>query len=262
MNRLGTFGLGVWAALALAFLYVPVAALILFSFNDNQLMVLPLKGFTLGWYEAALRNELLLRSVRNSIVVGAASTAIALVIGTAAALALDRIAFPGKALFRFVILMPISLPGVITGVSILNMFSMLGVGLSLLTVIIGHTAMLLALVVTQVFARLQRLDRSIEDAAGDLGASPWETFLRVTLPNIRTALIGSGLLSFIVSFDEVAVTFFLTGRENTLPMYIYSSLRQGPSPELNAICTVIFAGTVVLIGTSVIFLRTGKETAT
>ena len=158
--------------------------------------------------------------------------------------------------------MPISLPGVITGVSILNMFSMMGVGLSLVTVILGHTAMLLALVVTQVFARLQRLDRSMEDAAGDLGASPWETFKRVTLPNIRTALIGSGLLSFIVSFDEVAVTFFLTGRENTLPMYIYSSLRQGPSPELNAICTVIFAGTVILIGISVIFLRTGKGATT
>ena len=262
MNRIGSIALGTWASLALMFLYLPVVVLILFSFNDNQLMVLPLKGFTLGWYEAALGNERLLRSAGNSIIVAVVATAIALVVGTAASLALDRIAFPGKALFRFVILMPISLPGVITGVSILNMFSMMGVGLSLVTVILGHTAMLLALVVTQVFARLQRLDRSMEDAAGDLGASPWETFKRVTLPNIRTALIGSGLLSFIVSFDEVAVTFFLTGRENTLPMYIYSSLRQGPSPELNAICTVIFAGTVILIGISVIFLRTGKGATT
>jgi spermidine/putrescine transport system permease protein len=118
--------------------------------------------------------------------------------------------------------------------------------------------MLLAIVVTQVFARLQRMDRSIEEAAADLGASPWQTFSRVTLPNIRSALIGSGLLSFTVSFDDVPITFFLTGRENTLPMYIYSAMRRGPSPEFNAVSTMIFIGSLALIIFSIILLTRDK----
>lgn len=258
MRRLSDVSLGAFVVLALIFLYVPVAVLILFSFNDSRLMTLPLSGFTWDWYTSVFANEAMMRSLRNSLYVAGVATVISLVIGTMAAFALDRIAFPGKTAFRRIILLPISLPGIIIGISILNMSSLVGLRLSLTTVILGHTAMLLAIVVTQVFARLQRMDRSIEEAAADLGASPWQTFVRVTLPNIRSALIGSGLLAFTVSFDDVPITFFLTGRENTLPMYIYSAMRRGPSPEFNAVSTMIFIGSLALVILSIILLSRDK----
>jgi spermidine/putrescine transport system permease protein len=259
MKSLSDISLAGFAVLALLFLYLPVAVLILFSFNDSKLMTLPLSGFTLDWYKAVFDNEAMMRALRNSLFVASISTGISVVVGTMAAFALDRIDFYGKTMFRRVILLPISLPGIIIGISILNMSSVVGLRLSLTTVILGHTAMLLAIVVTQVFARLQRLDRSIEEAAADLGASPWQTFTRVTLPNIRSALIGSSLLSFTVSFDDVPITFFLTGRENTLPMYIYSALRRGPSPEFNAVSTLILIGSLGLIIFSIILLSRDQE---
>ena len=259
MKSLSDISLAGFAVLALLFLYLPVAVLILFSFNDSKLMTLPLSGFTLDWYKAVFANEAMMRALRNSLFVASISTGISVVVGTMAAFALDRIDFYGKTMFRRVILLPISLPGIIIGISILNMSSVVGLRLSLTTVILGHTAMLLAIVVTQVFARLQRLDRSIEEAAADLGASPWQTFTRVTLPNIRSALIGSSLLSFTVSFDDVPITFFLTGRENTLPMYIYSALRRGPSPEFNAVSTLILIGSLGLIIFSIILLSRDQE---
>lgn len=258
MRRLSDLSFGGFVVLALFFLYAPVAVLVLFSFNDSRLMTLPLSGFTWDWYKAVFVNEAMMRALRNSLYVASVATAISLVIGTMAAFALDRIRFPGKTMFRRIILLPISLPGIIIGISILNMSSAVGLHLSLTTVILGHTAMLLAIVVTQVFARLQRMDRNIEEAAADLGASPWQTFTRVTLPNIRSALIGSGLLSFTVSFDDVPITFFLTGRENTLPMYIYSAMRRGPSPEFNAVSTMIFIGSLALIVFSIILLTYDK----
>ena len=258
MRRLSDLSLGGFVALALFFLYAPVVVLILFSFNDSRLMTLALSGFTWDWYKAVFANEAMMRALRNSLFVASVATAISLAIGTMAAFALDRIRFPGKTMFRRIILLPISLPGIIIGISILNMSSAVGLHLSLTTVILGHTAMLLAIVVTQVFARLQRMDRNIEEAAADLGASPWQTSTRVTLPNIRSALIGSGLLSFTVSFDDVPITFFLTGRENTLPMYIYSAMRRGPSPEFNAVSTMIFVGSLALIIFSIILLTRDK----
>jgi spermidine/putrescine transport system permease protein len=129
----------------------------------------------------------------------------------------------------------------------------------LFTVILGHGTALTAVVITQVFARLQRFNRNVEEASSDLGAKPWQTFLFVTLPNIRSAIIGSALLSFTLSFDEIPVTFFLTGRENTLPMYIYSTIRRGITPEINAIGTLIVVGSLVLIVLSVYLLMKEDE---
>ena len=141
----------------------------------------------------------------------------------------------------------------------LNMFRAMGLDLSLFTVILGHGTALTAVVITQVFARLQRFNRNVEEASSDLGAKPWQTFLFVTLPNIRSAIIGSALLSFTLSFDEIPVTFFLTGRENTLPMYIYSTIRRGITPEINAIGTLIVVGSLVLILLSVYLLMKEDE---
>jgi spermidine/putrescine transport system permease protein len=157
------------------------------------------------------------------------------------------------------VLLPLVLPGIITGIAMLNLFKIMGFRLSLETVIIGHATALLSVVVTQVFARLQRLNRNLEEAAADLGAKPWETFLYIVLPNIRSAIIGSALLSFTLSFDEIPVTFFLTGRDNTLPMYIWSTMRRGITPEINAVGTLIVAASLVLIALSVWMLRSNER---
>jgi spermidine/putrescine transport system permease protein len=266
-RRWRRFGLGdlsghalmVAAACGLIFLYTPILVLIVFSFNDNPVTTLPLRGFTLIWYERALTNEDMLAAIFNSFYVGFFALVLCLLIGVPSAFALDRFDFPGKALFRRFALLPITLPGLITGIAMLNMFRAMGLDLSLFTVILGHGTALSAVVITQVFARLQRFNRNVEEASSDLGAKPWQTFLFVTLPNIRSAIIGSALLSFTLSFDEIPVTFFLTGRENTLPMYIYSTIRRGITPEINAIGTLIVVGSLVLIVLSVYLLMKEDE---
>lgn len=254
-ERLGDSALGIVAAGAMVFLYLPIAVLIVFSFNDNRSLTLPLRGFTLKWYEAFLNNADMLTAIKNSLYVASLATCITVIVGTMAAFALDRIEFPGKTLFRRLILLPLALPGIITGISMLNLFRVMGFNLSLETVILGHATALIAIVVTQVYARLQRFNRRLEEASSDLGARPWQTFFLVTLPNIRSAVMGSALLSFTLSFDEIPVTFFLTGRDNTLPMYIYSTLRRGITPEINAVGTIIVVLSLGLIVLSVYLLR-------
>ncbi len=243
----------------LAFLYAPIAVLIMFSFNDNRILSLPWRGFTWKWYEALFVNTDLQAAIWNSVYVGLFATFITILIGVPAAFALDRYEFPGKTVFRRFVLLPIALPGVITGVSMLNMFSTLGINLSLETVIMGHATALVSVVATQVFARLQRVNRSMEEASADLGAKPWQTFWYVTLPNIRSAIIGSALLSFTLSFDEIPVTFFLIGRDNTLPMYIWSTMRRGITPEINAVGTLIIIASLGLIVLSVYLLRDDQK---
>jgi spermidine/putrescine transport system permease protein len=239
----------------LAFLFAPFLVLIVFSFNDNAATVLPLRGFTLGWYEKAFANAEMMSAVLNSFYVGISAVVLCLLVGVPAAVALDRRAFPGKALFRRFALLPMTLPGIITGIALLNMFRAIGLDLSLLTVILGHGTALTAVVITLVFARLQRLNRTLEEVSGDLGARPWQTFLFVTLPNIRRTIIGASLLSFTLSFDEIPVTFFLIGRDDTLPMYIYSAIRRGVTPEVNAIGALVLVGSLIVILTAVYLLN-------
>lgn len=249
---------GLWngvATVVLAFLYTPILVLIAFSFNSSRSLSWPMSGFTLAWYRKLAANEQLITAVQNSLYVAVSATLLTLVIGVPAALALDRLDFPGKGIFRKLVLLPIALPGIITGISMLIMFRLIGFGLSLETVIIGHATALLAVVVTQVFARLQRLPKSLEEASADLGASGWQTFFLVTLPNIKTAVLGAGILSFTLSFDEIPVTFFLTGRDNTLPMYIWSTMRRGLTPEINAVGALIVAASIILILFSVLMQR-------
>lgn len=244
-----------FVALLMAFLYIPIWVLIAFSFNDSRSLTWPLSGFTLDWYRKLAQNEPLQAAIANSFYVAILATVLTLLVGVPAALALHRFDFPGKTLFRRLILLPITLPGIVTGISMLNMFKMAGFPLSLETVVLGHATALVGVVVTQVYARLQRLPKSLEEAAYDLGATPLRSFLDVTLPNIRSAILGAGLLSFVLSFDEIPVTFFLTGRDNTLPMYIYSTMRRGVTPEINAVGTLIVLLSLVLIILSVLVTR-------
>lgn len=257
--RIGTMSFTVVIVAILAFLYIPIAILVIYSFNDSSSLTWPLSGFTLAWYEKLFANRDLLRAIGNSFYVATFATILTLVIGVPAAFAMDRLDFIGKRLFRRLVLLPLVLPGIITGISMLNLFKLMGFGLSLETVIIGHATALISIVVTQVYARLQRLNRRLEEAAADLGARPWETMLFVVLPNIKSALIGSALLSFTLSFDEIPVTFFLTGRDNTLPMYIWSTMRRGITPEINAVGTFIVLASLVMIVVSVILLRDQRD---
>ncbi|MCP4385803.1 MAG: ABC transporter permease [Hyphomicrobiales bacterium] len=256
INRWGADGaFTTFVCLLMAFLYLPIAILIIFSFNDSRTLAWPLTGFTWDWYQKLFSNDALIEAVGNSFYVATFSTMLTLLVGIPAAMALDKFNFPGKTLFRRLLLLPIALPGIVTGISMLNMFRIFGFNLSLETVILGHATALLAVVVTQIFARLQRLPKSLGEASSDLGANAFQTFWFVILPNIRTAIIASGLLSFVLSFDEIPVTFFLTGRDNTLPMFIYSTMRRGVTPEINAVGTLIVCASVVLIITSVVIMR-------
>jgi len=173
--------------------------------------------------------------------------AIALALGIPAALALDRAVFPGKALFRRLVLLPLILPGIITGLSLLMLFREIGTRLSLTTIILGHGTALISVATTEVFAGLQKLDRGQEEASLDLGANYWQTFWRVTMPNLRLPVVGAALLIFTLSMDEIAVSFFLIGRDNTLPLEIWGRLRRGITPEINAISTLIFAFSLLAI---------------
>jgi spermidine/putrescine transport system permease protein len=239
--------LPVHAAAVYAFLYLPIVTLIVYSFNGAGVGGFPPRDLTVRWYRILLQDDAIWVSVQNSLIVAVAAVGIALGFGIPAALALDRADFPGKAVFRRLVLLPLILPGIITGLSILMLVNVAQVKLSLATIILGHGTALISVATTEVFAGLQKLDRAQEEASLDLGASYWQTFWRVTLPNLKLPMIGAALLIFTLSMDEIAVSFFLIGRDNTLPLEIWGRLRRGITPEINAISTVLFVFSLLAI---------------
>jgi spermidine/putrescine transport system permease protein len=233
--------------LVFAFLYLPIVVLIIYSFNGQGVGGFPPRNLTFGWYRTLFQDGAIWDSVLNSLQVAFAAMAISLMFGIPAALALDRAEFPGKALFRRLVLLPLILPGIITGLSLLMLFNLGNVKLSLLTITLGHGTALISVATTEVFAGLQKLDRAQEEASLDLGANYWQTFWRVTVPNLKLPIIGAALLIFTLSMDEIAVSFFLIGRDNTLPLEIWGRLRRGITPEINAISTIIFVFSLITI---------------
>jgi spermidine/putrescine transport system permease protein len=249
---LPTLFIGAAAAFVLAFIYLPMVVVVIYSFNPESVNVFPMKGFSLRWYRIMAENETLISALKISLSVAIGGTVIGLLLGIPGALALARYEFPGKRILERIVLLPLTLPGIVTGVAMLSFFPLMGVPVSLYAVLIGHGTFLIAITLTQVFARLKRIDPSLEEASADLGAPPITTFFRVVLPNIRTAIIGSALLSFTLSLDEIPVTFFLIAGDNTLPIQIWAMMRRGISPEVNAISTLVFLGsiTLILLGTA------------
>jgi spermidine/putrescine transport system permease protein len=239
--------LGAFTLVVFAFLYLPIAVLVLYSFNKDGVGGFPPKHLTFDWYVQLFRDSSIWDSFVNSLLVAVASVALALTLGLLAALALDRAEFPGKSIFRRLVLLPLILPGIITGLSLLMFAVFAGLQLSLVTVCLGHGTALISVATTELFAGLQKMDRAQEEASLDLGANPRQTFWRITLPNLKLSLIAAGLLIFTLSMDEIAVTFFLIGRDNTLPLEIWARLRRGITPEINAISTLIFCVSVFLI---------------
>ena len=235
------------ALFVFAFLYLPILVLIVYSFNGQGVGGFPPRNLTLDWYRTLFADGPIWDSVLNSLLVAFAAMLISLALGIPAALALDRAQFPGKALFRRLVLLPLILPGIITGLSLLMLFRQADTKLSLATIVLGHGTALISVATTEVFAGLQKLDRAQEEASLDLGATYWQTFWRITVPNLKLSIIGAALLIFTLSMDEIAVSFFLIGRDNTLPLEIWGRLRRGITPEINAISTIIFLFSIIAI---------------
>jgi len=231
----------------LAFLYAPLLVMAVFSFNDSDFTGLPFQGFTWRWYSMLLADDRLLESVWNSVYVALGVVGLSTLFGLPAAIALDRFEFPGKRWFGRLVLLPIVLPGVITGVALLLFYMAMHFRLSLYTIMLGQGTGLMCVTITEVTARLRQMGHSVEEAARTMGANEWEVFQKVTLPGVLPALVGAMLISFSISFDEIAVTYLLTGRQNTLPMTLWSLLRREATPEVNAVSTLVIVASVVLI---------------
>ncbi len=254
-----SFGFAYYLLLAL-FLYLPIVLLIIFSFNDSTLLVFPFKGFTLKWYQSLSNARELLDAVRNSILVGLFSSFVAVIFGTMAALAIARFNFPGRSFFLAISSLPLVIPYVVLGVAMLLLFAQVGVELSLFTVAAAHTVINIPYVMLIVAARLAGFEQNLEEAAMDLGATYWGMLMRVTLPISAPALIAAFLSSFTTSFDEFALAFFLTGTDNTLPVYLYSQLRfPNRLPLVVTLAAIIMLVSVILIVFSEWLRRVGTK---
>jgi spermidine/putrescine transport system permease protein len=239
----------VWAAIVLGFLYLPIAFLIMFSFEDSKTIGLPWTGFSTRWYEGLPQNTQLLQALGNSVEVAIAVAVLATIIGTMAAFPLVRsgLRFPNAV--RILVTMPIMLPGILIGIALLIFLTAaFGLQLSLLTVVMGHLVFTTPYVVLIVAARLQGFDTALEWAAADLGASPARTLREIVLPLISPAIMAGALIAVTLSIDEFIVTFFLIGPQLTLPIYIYTQIKVGVTPEVNAVATVLLVATLAAFG--------------
>jgi putative spermidine/putrescine transport system permease protein len=256
-GRVEKLAFGATSAAVLVFLYLPLFLIVLYAFNETNINSWPFPGFSTRWFDRLFNDPVPKEAAWLSVKIALASTAFALVLGTSMAFAFARHRFFGREAVNFAVTLPIILPGVITGVALASFFLFIGTDLSVRTVIIGHTTFCIVLVFNNVLARLRRLSPSIEEASRDLGASGFQTFRYVTLPSIRTALVAGALLSFALSFDEIAVTFFLAGADTTtLPLWILGAFRNTQNvPEVNAAATVILLISLPMIALAGYLMR-------
>ncbi len=238
------------------FLYFPLLIVLVFSFSPTKTIV-GLSGFTLKWYEELVSDQNLLAAFTHTLLIGVSAVAIAIVLGLAGAFFVSRVSFPGKSVFRTLVLLPYILPGILMGISILVVVKALNIPLSPATVLLGHVSFTVPVVMFQIMSRLARMGPNYQSAAMDLGANPLQTFWYVTLPMIRTAIIGAALLAFTVSFDEIVISYFLTGTWLTLPVFIYGMMRYGLSPKVYAISTIILFLSLALV--TIMSRYTGRQ---
>jgi putative spermidine/putrescine transport system permease protein len=234
----GLLRLGV--GVTLAFIYIPLIVIAIYAFNGGTTLKWPLESLTTEWFGKALDNQGARDALWTSARVGLVSTAIALILGTLASLAVARHRFFGRETISFLVVLPIALPGIVTGVALSNSFTQVfGIDLSLFTVIVGHATFCIVVVYNNVIARLRRVSANLEEASADLGGDPWQTFRFITFPAMQTALVAGGLLAFALSFDEIIVTTFTIGAgEQTLPIWIYSNLFRGQQFQITNVVAV------------------------
>jgi spermidine/putrescine transport system permease protein len=237
-----------WYAVGIfMFLYVPIFILIIYSFNSNRVVGV-WQGFSLQWYEQLFRNRAIASALRNSVWVATWSTAISTVLGTLAAMVLERFRFRGRTFYDGVLYLPIIIPDIVMALSTLLFFVMVAMPLSRYTILIAHVAFNISFVAVVVRARLANMDRSMEEAAADLGANEWTTFRRVTLPLLMPGIVAGALLAFTLSLDDFVITFFVSGPgSTTLPVRVYSMIKFGVTPEVNAISTLMLLASTLLV---------------
>jgi len=245
-QRSTRIGLAVWTALVIAFLWLPLALIMVYAFNRSNVQSWPIPGFTTHWFNVAWRSQ----EVRDAIWLSARcallATGAAIVLGSAAAFAIARFRFFGRESVSFLLVLPIALPGIITGMALNAFFTFNHINLSLWTIVIGHATFCIVIVYNNVLAQLRRSSPSLLEASADLGADGWQTFRFVVWPVLSTALVAGGLLAFALSFDEVVVTFFTAGAQNTLPLLILGYIRLGQQlPIVNAIAFAMIVLTVI-----------------
>lgn len=239
--------LRVATALILGFMYLPIVVLGIYAFNESRLQAWPPVGFTVRWFIEAVQNEAIMRALANSLIAGASATVMALILGTLAALVVQRYSFFGKQTISFFLVLPIALPGVVTGIALRTTFVTFGIDFGLMTIIVGHATFCVVIVYNNVIARLRRLPRTPEEASADLGADSFATFRRITLPGMGTALLSGALLAFALSFDEIIVTNFTAGAgTQTIPMWIYTAIqRPNELPVVNVVALVLILVSVI-----------------
>ena len=241
-----TWALRVWVALVLAFLYIPIGIICLYAFNESNVQSWPIPGLTTKWFGPAIHNPDMQQALYLSLKAGALATVVALVLGSAAAFGVHRFRFFGREMVSFILVLPIALPGIVTGMALNSYFTFWKIDFGLLTIVIGHATFCVVVVYNNVLARLRRVPGSLSEASMDLGANAFQTFRYVTFPTISTALISGALLAFALSFDEVIVTTFTAGVQNTLPIWIFGQIRLGQQlPQVNVVVFLILLITII-----------------
>jgi putative spermidine/putrescine transport system permease protein len=242
LGRVTRTALRIATGLTLAFIYIPIALIVVYSVNTDTTPRWPPTGFTLEWWAAAFRNTGLQEAFVTSLTVAAGATVIALVLGTLASMAVARYRFFGRETISFLVILPIALPGIVTGMALSRSFAQLGFDLGWFSIVVGHATFCVVLVYNNTIARLRRTSRSFEEASSDLGGDTWSTFRRITYPQMRSALFAGALLAFALSFDEVIVTIFTAGGVQTLPIWIFQSFRLA-----NQVPLVNVAGLIMIL---------------
>lgn len=261
-KRLSEGMLSVYGCTFFAFVYVPILLIVVYSFNNNPVNMMVWNGFTLDWYRVlfGLPNKVmespifldstdqLYSALKNSLTIASSTTLVSTVFGTAIAIAVARFRFALKGFYRALMFVPMIMPDILLGIALLIFFIGVGIKLSVMTIIIGQCTFLISYVFIVVSARIADMDETLEEASKDLGAGSWTTFRRVTLPMISPGVVGGGLLAFIISMDDLVITYFIAGVDNTtLPLFIFGRLRRGITPEINAIATIMLLSSVVIV---------------
>jgi putative spermidine/putrescine transport system permease protein len=245
-SRVSRIAFAVWTALIMLFLFVPIAIIIVYAFNPSNVQSWPLSGLSTRWFSTTWHNAEARHALWLSVRAGLLADAIALLLGTSAAFAVHRFRFFGREAVSFLLVLPLALPGIITGMALNSFFSFTSTTLSLTTIVVGHATFCIVVVYNNVLARLRRTPSSLIEASMDLGADGWQTFRYVTLPVIATALVAGGLLAFALSFDEIVVTIFTAGAQNTLPIWIFGNIRLGQQlPQVNVVVLFVIAITLI-----------------
>ena len=245
-SRFSRIAFALWAALIVLFLLIPLAIIVVYAFNPSNIQSWPLSGLSTKWFSSTWHNEEMRHALWLSVRAGLLSTVIAILLGSTAAFAVHRFRFFGREAISFLFVLPLALPGIITGMALNSFISFSGLTFSLTTIVIGHATFCIVIVYNNVLARLRRTQSSLVEASMDLGADGWQTFRLVMLPVIATALVAGGLLAFALSFDEIVVTIFTAGAQNTLPIWIFGNIRLGQQlPQVNVVVLFVIAVTLI-----------------